>query len=522
MDVTSNEYTFTVLFVAINLLAATILLNVDNIKIRILVGFLFPFSLVFVVLWIVLRKVARFRKAEKPQQKQQITDSNIILSSFDGGEVEIANPYRGIFILGGAGSGKSRSLIVPIIDQATSKGFTGILYDFKFPELSSEAYWLAKGKPKRAKYFFVNFQDMTRTHRVNPLKNIEESTHAREFATALVSNLMPESITRPEFFSRSAIALLSGAIWFLYQEHREICTLPHVISFLLWPDLAAILSKIEENEISADMVASVKSGLPSEKQTAGVMSTLQMSLSSLSDHKFFYVLSGDDFDLDINSPSNPKFVCIGNSATVSDTLSPLISLIITAALKQMNRKNKEKSLILLDEAPTLYIPNFDQIPATARSNRVITALCTQDYSQMEDKYGSTKAEVILSNLANQFWGNTKNPKTADKVIRLFGKHDKVIETISRGHSSQGLKSSNNQSVSQSIQQRDRLDVTDIRDLDPGEFFISTVETQKKEFRVRLKPAEEHSETLPAFRQVSDQEIADNFSRVKADIKRLFH
>ena len=503
-------------------LAFLIIINTELRWIKIIFALAFPLSLLYIFVWNILKYL--FRKREKSfSGNVQQTDTNFVFTLDRGGsQVEVANPFRGVLIMGGAGSGKTASLITPILQNAIWKGFTGIVYDFKCPDLTNLVYDFASKNKKKVHFYFLNFTDLSRTHQVNPLANIEESAHARELATALISNLLPESIARPDFFSRSAIALLTGAIWYLHEEHPEACTVPHVISLLLWENPEQLIEKICENELARDMVASVKSGLTSEKQTAGVISTLQISLSTLSNKKLFYVLSGQDFTLDINNPSHPKFLCIGNNPGVSDTLSPVISLVMTAALKQMNRPGMQKSVVLLDEAPTLYIPNFDQIPATARSNQVATVFCAQDYSQLEDKYGSTKAEVILSNLANQFWGKTTNPKTAEKVIKLFGKQDKTFTTASSGTSTHGLiKSSRNKSVSETIQERDRVTMLDIRDLHPGQFYASLVETQKNEWKGLMDFQATDQNQLPPFSNPDNEELDRAFRQIKEDIKQIF-
>ena len=71
-------------------------------------------------------------------------------------------------------------------------------------------------------------------------------------------------------------------------------------------------------------------------------------------------------------------------------------------MRQMNKPNQQKSVVLLDEAPTIYIPNIEQIPATARSNKIATIFGVQDFSQLVDNYGQDKAQIILANLGNQF------------------------------------------------------------------------------------------------------------------------
>ena len=90
-------------------------------------------------------------------------------------------------------------------------------------------------------------------------------------------------------------------------------------------------------------------------------------------------------------------------------------------MRQMNKPNQQKSVVLLDEAPTIYIPNIEQIPATARSNKIATIFGVQDFSQLVDNYGQDKAQIILANLGNQFFGRVTNGKTAEMVKNLFKK-----------------------------------------------------------------------------------------------------
>ena len=97
-------------------------------------------------------------------------------------------------------------------------------------------------------------------------------------------------------------------------------------------------------------------------------------------------------------------LCIGNSPTLSDTFAPVIACLVAVATKQMNQQGKRHSFVLLDEGPTLFIPKLDQLPATARSNKVATIYMAQDFAQMRKEYGQNKAEAITSNLNNQLFG----------------------------------------------------------------------------------------------------------------------
>lgn len=448
--------------------------------------------------------------------------------------IQITNPFRGTFITGGAGAGKSRSLIEPIIYQAMENGFTGLLYDYENPVLADHVYTAFDQVDTKVEDFYINFTDLTRSHRVNPLDPgfMVSSSYAREYASTVLMNLMPETIgKRKDFWIRSAESLFSAVMWFLREHHPGYCTLPHAVSLVLTEDLGKLLTVVSEDEECAGMVASIKGGLRSENQTAGVLATAQNALAGINTPEVFWVLSGHDLTLDLNDRERPKFLAVGNDPDLVDTYSPVISLILSAALKMMNRQGRHHSLFLVDELPTLYIPNLDRIPATARKNRIATVLSVQDYSQLEDKYGEKKAEVITSVLSNQFFGNSKNPKTTERVSRLYGRYDQAFVTESEGRSAgtssgSGIfgSTSRGSSVnrSTSIQQRNRVRPQDIANLDKGEFYGSIVESVRSEFKVQFAGEEHVTKGIPPFRDVSPAQVKANYARIKEEARTILN
>lgn len=308
------------------------------------------------------------------------------------------NPFRGVLILGGAGAGKSVSIIEPLIYQAVEKQYAGLLYDYKFPELArhlAQAYRLAErpGVPG-----FVNFEDLSRSNRVNPLALMPNVSYAQEYAGAVFANLVPESISKPDFWTRSAEAILAAVFWFLHEHHPEHATLPHAVAFLLLP-IEDVVRALSTDTQCAGLVASVRQAVDSKSanQLSGVTSTLQLPLAKINVPEIAWVLSADNFNLNLNDPENPRWLCIGNSPTLAETYSPVLSLIATSCIKHLNQQNKAASMVLLDEAPTLYIPKLDNLPATGRSNKVATVYAAQDLAQMIDRYGPTKADTLLAN-----------------------------------------------------------------------------------------------------------------------------
>ena len=492
--------------------------------------FFIPRSEIILATYFIARLFYRLLKSKKTTSKREkvikIERNNpeyIYLES-EKGTIDIANPYRGILIQGGAGSGKSKSLFYPIIQQIISNDYSGVMYDFKSPELSELAYSYYTENNK-TNFAFLNFKDVSNSARVNPLspEYLTKQAIAFEMATVLVNNLLPESIKKKDYWTRSSISVIAGTIWYLKNNHPKFCTLPHMIALILSFPSSLLIELLSNDMETAGMISSLKEAyeMKAEKQIAGVVGTIKNALAQLNIPEVFYLLSEDSTSLDVNDPHKPVFLSIGNDSSLTNTYAPIISLIISVCSRLMNQPGKHKSAIILDEAPTLYIPGFEQIPATARSNKVITVFGLQDYSQMVDRYGSDKAQVMISNLGNQFYGRTVNERSADMIVKLFGKHDVTYNTVSNssGSSSGGFLSdhysaSNNKSISQSIQQRERVNISDIKNLSPGTFYgiiadgftkelIGTNLNQIKSTYKKIEGVSPLTDTKETFKQIYD-------------------
>ena len=439
--------------------------------------------------------------------------------------IHVTNPYRGVLIVGGAGAGKSKSLIEPIIDQTIRQGFAGLLYDFKFPTLARVAYQSWQTAHSSLGFYHVNFEDLTRSHRVNPLHpaTMPTQNHADEYARAILYNLKPDAIKKADFWTDSAHSYLTALIWFLREEHPQFCTLPHVMALAFQPtaDVVALLST---NPETSGTIASLREAIErkAEGQTAGVVSTLQTALRRINTKEIVWVLSGDDFDLNINDPENPKFVTLGNSPTLSSTFAPVVALLATVALKQMNQPGKRPSAVILDEAPTLYIPDFEQLPATGRSNDVATVFGAQDVSQIEDMYGRSKKDALLANLNNQFYGRVGHRETAQYVSDLWGKEYVQQRSQGQSESSRNMETTEGRSRNRSMTERSRVRIQDVLELQTGEFYGQLVESDFSSFKAQLRASE--SGPLPEIvpvTMVTAHDTKANFLRIQEDVKSLF-
>ena len=485
-----------------------------------------PYHIVFFI-WGMAFLGAIIKKVKKSQETsfEADPDSFVFRVQGDMPRLVLNNPYRGIFVSGGAGAGKSKSLIEPIIQQAGAKGFSGIVYDFKFPTLAKEvagSYAESNVKP-----YYINFTDLSRSHLINPIapEYISNATFARESAITILTNIDAKAVEKRDFWIQSAESLLTGVIWYLRNNHPDHCTLPHAVSLIIEIAPKKLIEILSTDEEVSGIIASLRSAQDSENTLAGMFASVQNYLSILNTKENFWVLHKSEFSLKLNDPEAPKMLVVGNNDQISKSLSPIIALIISTALKQMNQEGVAKSVVILDEAPTINIPNFAQIPATARSNKIATVYAVQDIAQMEADLGKQESEKILANLNSQFYGRTTNTATAERVSKLFGEYEKEILTRSegKGNSVEILgerERSKNRGISSTTQLRKVLEPAEMSRVGVGQFACILAESNTTEFIGQFNAEPSKRIEIAPFSSVTDEKLRQNFRRIKEESRLL--
>lgn len=449
-------------------------------------------------------------------------------------------PYRSVILSGTAGAGKTAFVVREIIKQALSKGsdgqqghtpYTMFVYDFKFPDLSTIAYnyWLQnkhlyKGKPE---CFFINFDDLSRTHRGNvfdPMGMID-ITDATDSARTFLLGLNKEWQKKTgDFFVESGINFLTAIIWYLRKfQDGAFCTLPHCIELIQtdYDSLFTLLS--QEPEISVlvnPFISAYKADVM--PQLEGQIASTKIALARLASPQLYYVLSGKDFSLDINNPENPKLICMGNNPQKTNIYGAVLSLYINRMLKIINQKGKEKSMLIFEEFPTL---STDVIPTitTGRSNLISTVLVVQDVSQLRKEYGREQADVIVNTVGNVISGQV----TGDSAKQFSERIGKIMQDR------QSLSiNSNDTSISKNKQLDYAVPASKISALSSGEFVgvLSDLPDQKipqKAFHCQIHAdfkaitaEEKNFKTIPVIREVTPEIVQRNYMRIKEDIQNI--
>lgn len=444
--------------------------------------------------------------------------------------INIINPFRSLLVLGSPGAGKSYFVIRHIITQHIKKGFSMLIYDFKFDDLSVIAYnallKYAGNYKVKPSIWFIDFDNIK--HRCNPLDpgSMEDITDAMESSRTFMLGLNREWIKKQgDFFVESPINFVTALIWFLkkYQDGKY-CTLPHAIELAQvdYKYLFALLKSEPEIEVLINPFISAWQN-EAYDQLEGQVASAKISMARLVSPALYYVLSGNDFNLDLNNPEDPKIICMGNNPMKQQVYGAVLSLYISRTIKLVNQKNKLKSNLIFDEFPTIYFNNIDSLIATARSNKVATILAVQDYSQLKKDYGREQAEVIMNIVGNIISGQVTGD-TAKQLSERFGKIMQERQSITIN--------SQDTSISKSTQLDFAVPASKISTLSSGEFvgLVADNPDDKIDLKVfhnsiindhqTLKAEEDNYKKIPDIRKTDSDMLMANYLSIKSDIQNI--
>ncbi|HEY5408375.1 MAG TPA: conjugal transfer protein MobC [Ginsengibacter sp.] len=446
--------------------------------------------------------------------------------------INIINPFRGLLVIGSPGAGKSWFVIQHVIKQHIEKGFAMFVYDFKYDDLSKIVFnWLQQNKNKylvKPSFYVINFDNLSISHRCNPLdpNTMNDITDATESARTILLGLNREWINKQgDFFVESPINFVTAIIWFLRKyADGKYCTLPHVIELMQsdYDELFPVLNTQPEIEVLVNPFITAYQNDAME-QLEGQVASAKIGMARLASPQLYWVLSGNDFTLDINNPKHPKIVCVGNNPEKQQIYGAVLSLYISRLVRQVNKKGMLKCSLVFDEFPTIYFNNMDSLIATARSNKVATTLAMQDFSQLKKDYGKEQADVIVNITGNIISGQVMG-ETSKLLSERFGKimQDRQSVSVNRTDTS----------ISHSKQLDSAIPASKIASLSSGEFVGLVADNPDEKIKRKMFHAEiindagklneevSQYKDIPVVSNVTQQQVMDNYYQVKMEVKRL--
>nr|WP_268225696.1 TraM recognition domain-containing protein [Sinomicrobium oceani] len=431
----------------------------------------------------------------------------------NGGKLTLDNIRKGVSIIGASGSGKTESVVFNLLQHLGQHSFCGVMHDYKNFELTEIAYPLFEqsGIP----YYIISPDKIY--HRVNPIapRYLQHEESVNEVSRVLLENLleMKESgaFGTSRFFNDAVEGLIAGLIWKLRTDYPKYCTLPHVIAIYQLLDTDGLTNFLCSNRTSSAMADAFISGIDSERQTAGVKSTLANAFKKIATKRLFALLSADEVPLDINNPDNPAVVSLVNNPLFETSYAPVLATIMHTITKQMSVRNRRPSFVLMEEASTIRLLNMPRIPATLRSFDIGTIYVLQDKIQNDLLYGDKASKAILSNLSYQFFGKANDPDTARYYEQFFEIVKRKTTSVSKGEWMNPRTR-----ITKSEKEVAKIRADRFFRLKPGEF-VAFADGREK--RVQFKKHLMEKSLHPLSQKTLD--VDAEFLRVHSEVRNIF-
>ena len=360
----------------------------------------------------------------------------------------------------------------------------------------------------------INFTDIANLKPINIIEN--RLQYVRQKTGKEISLLLSKDASQ----ILSSYSKLSEVRGFLF----PILKIQHVIE-LMQVDYDSLFTLLRtEKEIDVLINPFVNAYLNDVmEQLEGQIASAKVAMARLSSPQLYYVLSGNDFTLDVNNPDDPKIVCMGNNPQKMQIYGAVLSLYGTRLVKLVNKKGKQKSSLIFDEFPTIYLNNMDSLIATARGNKVATCLGIQDFSQLRKDYGREQADVIMNITGNIIAGQVTGD-TARQLSERFGKIMQDRESLSIN--------SADTSISRSKQLESAVPPSKISALSSGEFVgmvaddpdckidLKTFHCEILNDHVALKKEQDSYKDIEVIRKLDNTMVQRNYLQIKQDVQDI--
>lgn len=346
----------------------------------------------------------------------------------------IRNIYRGILVFGGAGSGKTDSVLYMVMKWLGTNKVKTFAHDYKDGELTE---MLIPIYGDNLKIFAIHRPEICVRINIIDKAYIDEDTDLRNILQTLIYGLTEfDSVKNSgnSFFYHASVGIITGLAIIFKKSYPEYCTVPHLTAFILNNDFSEeivtdagtylspykkLIDFLRSDKQAEAQASDFINASGSTRTASSILATLTGGLNKIAFPKYYWALSKSEIFLDINNPNNPYSLVVINKPKDSPILSPVLTTIFQIATNQMMVRNMTNSCLLLDEAGQFKLKNMGTIVSTMRSFNIATVYCTQDLSQGLKNYSQEEFNEIIANLSTQFFGKANYPKQAQFYEAYF-------------------------------------------------------------------------------------------------------
>ena len=382
----------------------------------------------------------------KPSLTQQFLSSNSTLY--------VPDAQRGVAVIGAAGSGKTFSVIDPLIRSAFDQGFPILLYDFKFPAQTKRTVAYAIKRGYSVRIFAPGFDESETCNPLDLLRDEEDAIAAGQLTQVISRNFdRGANASSDKFFEEAGDSLVEGillvtkAIKTLTGEDKY-CDLMMAQAILSLPNLAARLEAASKEKLKVwtsrplSQLISVKD---SEKTAASIIGTAQRMFQRFLKRDFIGAFCGQTtLPLDLDGK---QLIIFGLDRNNRDIVSPLLAAILHMIVTRNITRTVPRHdplIVALDELPTFYLPALVNWLNEGREDGFVGILGYQNIAQLEKVYGKELSRAILGGTATKFIFNPQDPESAKIFSDYLGEMEIRFNSKSQSTGKGGGSRSSNE------------------------------------------------------------------------------
>jgi type IV secretion system protein VirD4 len=423
------------------------------------------------------------KRAAKRTAKQQRQQRKAHRVAFKAGTLNIPDAQQGIAVCGAPNSGKTYSIIDPVIRDAIVQGFPIVIYDFKGSQLEAHAAYAAA----RGYQVHVFAPGFPYTGVCNPLDFVRDASDALmagQLAEVIYKNTRRGThASENDFFSNAGQKLVEAVI--LLAKVTEFPDLLMAKKLLNLPGLAkrmrlaAAAGRIPVWTIESfsQLIASEEA----EKQVAGIVATAQRTFDKFISKELIPSFVGQTtIPLDL---TGPQMLFLQVDTQKRDVVAPLLAALLHLIVaRNFARPRAEPLVVSLDELPTLHLDDLPKWINEFRSYGFCPILGYQNFAQLQHTYGKELSRAIFAACGTKVFFNPRDDETASLVSRYLGEKEVRLFTKSTSSGMQRSTSRNEQ-----IQKMPLMTVDEVLKLDQGEcIFINPAYKGGREASIPLR------------------------------------
>jgi len=376
----------------------------------------------------------------------------------------IPDAQRGIAAIGAAGSGKTFSVIDPLIRSALDQGFPAIIYDFKYPAQTKRSVAYALKRGYKVRVFAPGFPESDICNPLDLLKNEEDAIAAGQLAQVINRNTdrsggkaggdkffeeAGDSLVEGIFLVTKAVATLTGD-----NQYGDLMMAQAILSLSDLAKRLEVASYEKLNVWTSRPLSQLISVKDSEKTVSGIVGTAQRVFQRFLKKDFVGAFCGQTtLPLDLDGK---QLIVFGLDRNNRDIVGPLLAAILHMVVtRNVSRTipRKDPLVVALDELPTLYLPALVNWLNENREDGFCGILGYQNVGQLEKAYGKELTRAIIGGTGSKFIFNPQDPDSAKFFADFLGEMEIEFKSKSK---SMG-KGGGSRSVSEHHQKRHLLE-----------------------------------------------------------------